>query len=230
MELTHNLSTELPFPGFYESLYSSALDGEAEQWADYEAEYRQDEENVPLGLRLTAGEYAEIVFNVSDHQVAALAVAKEHVAAFECIASERLGFKLNLDFEEMTSPREYNFDTDRVFASIPYGRVLRMAVLSRRNHHVKLAAKIAERFTHRDGFFSSYSNALGEWLDKPLADWDHNEVGTLLLAVYDLGDNTDDDLEIYEHIHKGFYRAWESSVNWTELDARVQELHMTKGE
>jgi len=90
---------------------------------------------------------------------------------------------------EMTSPKYYNFSTDRVFA-----RVSETAIRSCYNlfaegkgcphspFHI-LEKLIKESFTSRDGFRSHYSNKLADWLAKPLNEWDHNEVMTLLVAT-----------------------------------------------
>lgn len=223
MNLTDKLSTELPFPGFYGSSYSAALDSEAEHYVEHIAECQQAEDGIPKELRLTEDEYADILLDVTDYSVAELTIAKAYVETFDSVASERLGFKLGLGFEEMTSPREYNFTTDRVFASISYGRALRLAALSRRDGHSRLRAEIGNRFTSYDGFSSSYSNELAVWLDKSLKSWDHNEIGTLLRAVLDgdtLREITDDMLDTYD--------AWELSVNWIKFEAKVQECRDEK--
>jgi len=51
------LSVNIPFPGFYESLYSSEIDHEESQWCEHEANERDDgEAQHPEELRLTADE------------------------------------------------------------------------------------------------------------------------------------------------------------------------------
>jgi hypothetical protein len=104
MKLTDKLSAELPFPGLYDSMYSHALDDEEEQFCEYEAEYRQEEDGIPEELHLDAGEYAEILMDVTTYDIAHQAIAKKHVEVFEGVASKELGFKLPLVFEEMCSP------------------------------------------------------------------------------------------------------------------------------
>lgn len=228
MKLTDKLSIKLPFPGFYESIYSDAIDREAEQWAEYEVSDQQTEDGVPLELHLDEDTLAEILLDVTDYGTIELVIARAHVEAVDYVTKDTLGFALNLDFEEMTSPREYNFETDRVFASITYGRVLRLAALSRRDDHRALARTIRERFTRRAGFAPYYSNDLETWLGKPLASWDHNEIETLLLAVSEYDLRSDENLAIYYRIDDDFYDAWESSVNWPELDRRVAEKRNEK--
>ena len=223
MRLTDNLSTELPFPGFYESLYSHELDSEEEQFCEYRAE-EQSDDGIEFN-ELTAGEFAEIFWDVTTYDIAHQEIARIHVEVFESVASAELGFKVPLVFEEMSSPRFYNFTTDRVFASISYGRVLRLFALSKKDEHARLAAEIKRRFTSYDGFISSYSNSLDTWLTKPLAKWDHNEVGTLFRAV--LGDVRE---EVESNMLDGetFSAAWEKSVDWTKFEAKVSEKRAEK--
>ena len=72
--------------------------------------------------------------------------------------TEALGSELELDlvFDEMTSPREYNFSTDRLFATIPATqlRKIRREV----EKHEEWPERIRDRFTSYDGFYSFYSN------------------------------------------------------------------------
>lgn len=226
MKLTDKLSAELPFSGLYNSMYSHALDDEEEQFCEYEAEYRQEEDGIPEELHLDAGEYAEILMDVTTYDIAHQAIAKKHVEVFEGVASKELGFKLPLVFEEMCSPKFYNFTTDRVFASITYGQVLRLFALSKKDKHARLEEMIKTRFTSYDGFISSYSNRLDKWLAKPLADWDHNEVGTLLRAV--LGD-VREEVESIMYDGETFYTAWSDSVDWAKFEEKVTELREEKG-
>jgi hypothetical protein len=86
----------------------------------------------------------------------------------------------SLTFEEMTSPRYYNFETDRVFASISRQDLGRMM------HAVRgepLDRKARKMFTSRSGFCSFYPNDTSKW--PPIDDWDHNHVGAVLAAYAD---------------------------------------------
>lgn len=76
---------KLPFPGFYYSWYSDALDSEESQWAEYEADERQKEEGVPEHLRITGNEICEILMNVTNYSACHEAVAKLYVDAFDSV-------------------------------------------------------------------------------------------------------------------------------------------------
>lgn len=217
------LLINIPFDGFYDSIYSDEVDHIAEREADNFADDRQTEEGVPPELRLDAQTVASILFDVTDYHAIYAKVAEEYTAAFNEVASELLDVPLSLTFESMTSPREYNFATDRIFAHIPLATVQALFDKSAADNHATLAACIKERFTSYDGFLSGYDNTLAAWLDKPLIEWDHNELGTLLVAL--LGDDSDWRMDVYYRTteHEGVYNAWSDGVDWAKFDARVQE-------
>jgi len=225
-----NLSICIPFSGFYESLYSSAIDQEEEQFCENEAEYRQAEEGIPPELHLTASEFAEELMYCVDYRAVHLAVAQTYVDAFNNVASEAIGIPLGLMFEEMTSPREYNFETDRIFCEITPATVRALFAQSAADGHAALEAQIRRRFTSYDGFISGYPNALETWLEKPLDEWDHNELGTLLLACLDLAAVDDLAMDVYYAATDcdSFYHEWSNGVDWPKFEARVAEIRADK--
>lgn len=132
-------------------------------------------------------------------------------------------------FDEMVSPREYNFGTDRVFAHIPVTAIRRMFRLSRAEKHATLAEIIARRFTSRDGFSSFYPSDLASWLSRPVTDWDHNELGTLLDAVLTIADFDPYSDEISDRLceetlgDEGAYEAWSDAVDWPAYETARTE-------
>ena len=230
------LSVNIPFPGFYESVYSQEVDNFAECEAEYMAE-REAEDGVTPELRLTAEEFAEALYDATDYSNAYQSIARAYTDAFEQEAQEWIAghfglarFKLRFEFEEMTAPRYYNFETDRIFVSVPWGVVKRLATLSRRDGHARLRAQIKSRFTSYDGFLSHYPNELGTWLVKPLAEWDHNELGTLLRAI--LGEHDNDDFRdavMWRVLDgDGCYQEWSDAVDWPKFEAKVADLRADK--
>lgn len=236
----NQVSVCLPFAGFYGSNYSYELDREEEQFCEYEAEESDEgEKSQAAELRLTASELADILYRVTDYQAAHLTIAEWYVSGFESVASEYLGFDLGLTFETMTSPREYNFQTDRIFAFMPLASVEKLFALSAKDKHKAFAAAIKARFTSYDGFLSGYDNRLESWLEKPLDEWDHNEVSTLLIAAMELNGADSDELdsELYAATlgDEGGYTAWSQSVDWPRYerdlaDARADKLDELRDE
>ncbi len=245
----------LPFDGFYHSLYSEAIDYEESRHIEdrcNESDNETDECNWPEALRLNESEMAELFFDATDYRAAYDHVARDYVAAFDYVAGERLelGVKdkrqrydyqasdfvtesyvrpsIRAKFESMDSPREYNFTTDRVYATIPDAIVRHMFKRSKAENHATLAAVIAERFTSCDGFISFYSRHLVDWLEKPFSDWDHNELGTLLIAVVAFDDEMRRELYDMTFGDEGAYQAWESAVDWEKLDSTIAEKRAEK--
>lgn len=234
---------QLPFEGFY----CSKWDGEIDSIHEREAEWLEEEEGEPLDdgtirpkeLRLNASEFGELLFNWTDHSSIYLDVAKLYVEAFNDEMTELLseyGGDLRLTFESMSSPREYNFATDRIFAHIPMSSVKRLFELSEDTNHAGLRVILKESHTSRDGFISFYSNDLDEWLAKPIEDWDYNELGSLLLAVMygycDAGEEDGNALSwrIYERIVdcEGLYHVHSQAVDWPKFEAAVEEARADK--
>lgn len=234
-------SINIPFPGLYDSWLSAELDYTEEQEAEYRAEEDEEGERAfPEPLRLSVSDLAELQFDCMDYSAAYLYLAKTYTEAFDYWAGEALGFtrmewryswadkrktrvkvdRLGLIFEEMTSPREYNFTTDRIFCQVS-GRVVKALFrVSKAEGHSRLEACIKERFTSRSGFISHYSNRLSDWLSKPLADWDENELGTLLRALLP----EDDDSLMWATLEgETGYNALSKGMDWAKLDAAKLE-------
>lgn len=226
--MTETVSIKVPFPGLYHSIIAQELDHVEEREAEYFADERQAEENVPEALRLDQAAYAEILYRHSDYKQAHEAIAKDYCETFEALASESLGFDLGLKFEEMTSPKYYNFETDRLFATVPFASVEKLFEMSKADGHKALGKVLAERHTSRDGFHSFYSNDLEEWTEKPLEDWDHNELESLFLAVLALHGDEDEEITrrvSWAMIEDGevFYTIHSDCVDWSKVDADVAE-------
>ena len=150
-------SVALPwFPGFYNTELEAVIDSELEQQAEY------------------GGEELEAVFDRYNFQAGMVSIAQEWVEAFARRA------KVRLQFEQMESPKEYNFRTDRAFALIDPEEVKRIEPA---RHSEAFAQVLADWFSSCDGFCSFYSNDPDgkEW-QKPVEQWDHNQLSALLAA------------------------------------------------
>lgn len=229
----------LPFPGFYGSWYSDALDSaqdrESEYFAERERAASDNEYYQPEQLRLDAAEYGDIFFYKSDYSAAYLRVAQWACDALDLWCADNIGTaRESFKFESMSSPREYNFETDRLFAEVDESVMASLLARSAsHDSHATFASVIAERFTSRSGFCSFYSNDLADWLAKPLADYDHNELGTLLIAAIQTGDDYDADnweFELFESAmgDSGDSEAFSDCVDWAAFDAAVIEARAVK--
>ena len=131
----------------------------------------------------------------------------------------------------MVSPREYNFETDRLFIKTNTLTINRFFTISKNEGHETLETQIKERFTSHSGFISSYSNRLSEWLDKPLTEWDHNELGTLLLAAITI--KCDGEIEYFEQeienwVFEESYQYFDAGLDWKKYEEEVIKLRTEK--
>lgn len=130
---------ELPFSGFYESIHDSEIDRAIEDGFNYDLEKQKE---VPVPDDIWA---ADINYK---------AIEREYCEAFVNAFADRFG--LTLTFDEMRSPREYNFSTDRLFCKIPRDEI--NTIRKKVEAHPDYQKLIKERFTSRDGFWSFYSS------------------------------------------------------------------------
>lgn len=169
------METTIPFQGFYNSWHDQSLD-----WA-LESLCQNDSGDL-------YGTIHELAFNSIDWQSVHVAYAQEYVEQIAFI------FELTtLKFESLSSPREYNFQTDRIFCDIDESEVIRMKETI---DHSLLRKLCHEKFTNRSGFISHYKNDYTLWPIE-LSEWDHNQVGTLLEVYIMQHDNHNDKWELY---------------------------------
>jgi hypothetical protein len=112
--------------------------------------------------------------------------------------------EVKLHFDELSSPRSYNFTTDRIFAKLSRDSVRK---LYRAVDKALLDRVITARFTSYDGFSSFYAPNRAAW--GKLDDWDANQVGTILVALVLQSGRTDWEYEIIEDWSgKGLVDKW----------------------
>lgn len=215
------------FPGFYESRLSAILDYELESLAESRAEDMTSakynpESYQPEELRLTADEIGSFAWDFVDYAKGESMIARDWCEAYAAALSREVGFTVRFIFEEMDSPREYNFTTDRVFVKVAVSTVRKLFAISRKDGHESLRHRIAGRFTSCSGFISSYPNDLASWLEKPVTEWDHNELGTLFAAVGDIVGNALDD-SATEACSEESYVYLDAAMDWRKLDAKIAD-------
>jgi hypothetical protein len=205
---------KLPFAGFYHSLFSDGLDLEEEQTAENMAESHDG---------ISASDIACFIYQRATYRTAFQHIAQDYAERFNDYLKSEYELDLGLRFEKLDSPKEYNFTTDRVFCYISEekARELFNAV-----SQGSLADAIRDRFTPRSGFIPYYSNDLAEWLAKPIGEWDHNELETLLVALLADADQSDCEMAIYQGMRDAgvFYDALDNAVDWAAVESDIAEL------
>ena len=158
----------IPFQGFYNSLYSYSIEGEIENSVEW---YTEDYDLTEAQRETLANGYlenntSEFYYNVS----------KDYAEAFIYEIERDTGLTLNARFESIESPKEYNFQTDRLFIELPEASAVSFINYILENHREELEKLIEQRFTSRSGFVSHYENTLEAWGDP--SEWDLNQLGT----------------------------------------------------
>ena len=199
----------LDFPGFYESCLSSALD---------DAENMEAENIIETHPDLDMAAVHEALYRHSDYGKGFRHIAEASVGWLNHVLEDT---GIELVFESMRSPREYNFTTDRLFVIL---RPEHIPLLRAKVDEERFAKVIRDNFTSRDGFISFYSNDITDWREKPLGEWDHNELGTLLttfLRQQAEEKDLDDPYAMLEWMQEDFYSAVTEQVDWDALHAAL---------
>ena len=159
----YKLELNIPFTGFYHSYHEDECENALKQMFDYEG----------------CGEPTNEDFYWKAHDLVNWGyVYEQYAQAYAEHFMHMCGFT-SFQFRDMTSPREYNFETDRLFGSLYLSEIDKMF---QETDKEILEQVIIERHSSRSGFISFYSNDIDEWKVKDVSDWDINELGTLLIA------------------------------------------------
>lgn len=187
---TEMREVQIPFAGTYNSIWSDLVDSAEEQSLDWMAEEggltEENQARFADYLRINI-KYMPIFHNL----------AREYAEAYLALISDRVEFPVKGDFVEMTSPREYNFTTDRILCRVELDALLKILELPEVKE--RLPEMMVQQHKSRDGFHSFYSHEMGvgEWALPP-SEWDHNQWHTVLLCLEYAGD----DMDIYENIRE----------------------------
>jgi hypothetical protein len=164
---TQTFLTTVPFEGFYEG-YDYLLDWYLEQ-ATAELDFDQ------------AHKVTDFIDDNLDKPRYFTQIAQAYVAAFNDWVNTRVAYQHNftfdikLNFVELISPREYNFLTDVITATLTareYNAIYDYITPER------FTAFVADACANREGYVSYYSANVNEWL--PFAEWTPAQRGILL--------------------------------------------------
>lgn len=232
--MSESVIINLPFfPGFYESMLSGTVDNAEEREAENSAEKEESKEYYPETyqpeeLRLDSSDYAGILFDCMNYSAAYQAMAADYCDAFDNWAADNLETpRGTFKFESMDSPREYNFRTDRVYVTAP------LAVMEKFRAAVdveKLREEVESRHKSRSGFISFYSDDVDSWLEKPLDEFDHNELGTLLCATMapHIDGESDFNWELCAPLFESDYEYVDQHCDWDKFAEKARELRAEK--
>ncbi len=199
--------TVIPFSGFYDSLWSDAIGSAQESDVEYQTE------QYPA---LDASDINEVLSRYTDYGKAYQQLAEAYADKFNDWLADHLEVPLTMTFESMTSPKEYNFETDRIYMKIGLDDILQIYAKVGR---AALRAKAKEMFTSRDGFMSLYSPDIADW--GSIRDWDHNQLLCLLEAAVE---DTDYQMDIYYRLDNKAGEVWNNCVDWPVVEAKLEEM------
>ena len=172
----NKLESTIPFCGFYESFISDDIDyqiGQQIEWDSDIYDLNEDEQQVIEDNYLSVNRsyfYNQIAEDYTNFYI-------DNLNAKLNYAYPDHGFTLNAKFSFLTSPKEYNFETDRIFIDIEKNHAIDFIKYIIKHYKKELEEKIKQRFTSRSGFWSHYKNGLNLWT-QDYSKWDHNQIGT----------------------------------------------------
>jgi len=166
----NKLESTIPFDGFYNSYISSDIEhqiGQQIEWDSDTFDLNEDEQQILWDNYLSVN--TKYFYNQ---------IAEDYTNFYIHALNERLkGFTLHAKFNLLISPKEYNFETDRIFIDIEKNHAVDFIKYIIKNFPKTLENKIKERFTSKSGFWSHYKNGLDLWT-QDYSEWDHNQIGT----------------------------------------------------
>lgn len=197
------METCIPFSGFYESLWSSEIDSCQELIAESYAEERDVEQEA----------VDDLLYRYADYSAMHQDIAKAYAEAF----GDMLGVSLTMTV--MTSPKEYNFMTDRIFADIS---VADMAKLYRQVGKNAVREQAKKLFTSREGFISYYDPDIDTW--GSVREWDYNQRLAIMQAAVERLADDDWDLSLYYDLQESIYTIYSEHVDWECIDWEIEHM------
>ena len=165
----HETLSYIPFEGFYHSVWAYEIENAREYELNYYIEeYDLTEDQIEI---ISDGFFTKSITPLQWE------ICKAYTNHFIQWINKKIDFNLEGSFYALDSPKEYNFETDKICINIPNKKALNFIDYILKNHKKDLEDLIKERFTNRDGFISFYPNSLDKW-PTDLEEWDHNHLGT----------------------------------------------------
>lgn len=182
------------FPGFYGTIFE--YDSEESDIESY---------NKENGTNLN---WEDFKWDYADYRQR---ISKAFVNRLEAEIGQFLPIKI--EFEELVSPKECNFQTDSINIKVELNLDKLLHLISERKE--KAAEYFKDKYTSCDGFISSHSNDIDDWLDKDYILYNESKakhrVGALLDCLCTIEIEQDD---IY---------YWTDSEMWIDFEPIKQE-------
>jgi hypothetical protein len=185
-------------PGFYESIVSPMANGLENQ----EIEYAIDEDEGYIKHK--KGQCYIVEYDYKEYEKICSQKINDYFLKEinDIIADIHFEPRIKQLFtkisEDLDSPKEYNFKTDRSFIKVEVNPFKLIEVINYMftYYYNELNESIKKEFTSYSGFISFYSNNIKDWKEKRATSFDHNELATIFKVLFDEY-HSDDDL-IYD--------------------------------
>jgi hypothetical protein len=198
------MEAAIPFAGFYDSVWSSAIDNAFDQQVEYSAE-----DNA-----LDAGDVRTVIDRNFTWAVAAHAISRAYVSAYQCWLEDEHEVKVELAYAATESPKEYNFATDRIFVTLIFDDV---QTLHDKCEPGAIRAAAKDLFTSRPGFISFYNPDIISWGD--LRNWDHNHLLAIFVAL-----GEPEALYAYGNMSEEIDKAVSDAIDWRRVEKDFEIL------
>jgi len=176
------LESTIPFEGFYNSFISADIENEIDSSTQYYSESYELNDNEE---QLLSNSFLSVNNNNFYNEI-----CKDYTSFYIDKLNERIkDFTLKATYKCFISPKEYNFQTDRVFIEIEENHCIDFIKYTIKNYKKELDNKIKERFTSKSGFISFYENNLESWTNN-YKKWDHNQIG-ICFELFDIEEDED---------------------------------------
>lgn len=171
---------EIPFMGFYESVHDY----------NFQKCLEQDLPEIDELENINDDTYFDLSQRYCSEFSYTKAIKDTYCIEYVSQLNKELENKLGLIFNDLDQPKEYNFESDRLFCLIGLDKVKLLRSLVDEKDFFSL---VLARFTSRDGFISAYSSNVKDWGN--LSTWDHNQLGALMSSF--CNSELNDDWESY---------------------------------
>lgn len=173
IDAPEKLAVQIPFSGFY----GTSHDAMFEDWLEREQELLSQDHGASDDQ---LAELSNKFYDGINWQALRTDYAKDYCDSLaHLIPQENAdGFAPKIDFLEMTSPREYNFETDCIYADIS---VNDLKVMLHTIPKEDWCVFVKEKCTSRSGFISFHSPNFDDW-EPDLQLWGEARLGMVLEA------------------------------------------------
>jgi len=190
------------FPGFYNTIFQPDEDQEI----DSINETRKENGLIEV-------EFNDIEFNYREYEKE---VSGQCVGFIQGVLKRDLNNGINIEFEKLYSPKEYNFSNDTINCTYRINKHFEKALIKYVNENLpEFQVYLKERFTSCSGFISFYSNDSDIWLNDYCKDLESEPVYiSTLLGFYLLNENEDLEMSMYDNV---IGNVCLSAINYDEL-------------